>query len=346
MSCCCVSERPSQLVTPNEAKKKPLDSRYYGIVANSDGGLRSPFALSGYAVAPALRDPKACGAQAAGSRRAKGKRQRQGRSSQILSGGEVSSMGTCRQFRFAVCLCVAALLWLLSPPPVAGAEGIAVITNERGEKVYVNNPANGPVERHNSLGTCLAGSCTGENPKASTSPATSHYAPTPLPVPAARTTFGDLIDKTAARHHVDPQLVEAIVQVESDGNPHALSSKGAQGLMQLIPATAERLGVEDPYDPRQNVEGGVSYLRYLLDRFGGDTSLALAGYNAGENSVLRSGGVPPFKETQAYVRKVNELYGAGGALTRSSAPAPATTPAAPPIYRYIDGQGVLHYTNE
>ncbi|HMD99916.1 MAG TPA: lytic transglycosylase domain-containing protein [Terriglobia bacterium] len=256
-------------------------------------------------------------------------------------------MGSCRQSSLALWVCLTALAWLLSPPQVVAAEGIAVVTNERGEKVYVNDAASAGAERQSALKGCRRESCTGGTSKAVNSQATTPDSNAAAsPAPAAPTTFDDLIDKTAARHHVDPQLVEAVVRVESDGNPHAFSSKGAQGLMQLIPATAQRLGVQDPYDRRQNVEGGVSYLRYLLDRFGGDVSLALAGYNAGENSVVRSGGVPPFKETRAYVRRVNELYGAGAGTAESSEQAPASTPAAPAIYRYVDGQGVVHYTNE
>jgi len=265
-------------------------------------------------------------------------------------------MGSCRQSGLALWVSAAALAWLLSPPSAVGADGIAVVTKEDGEKVYVNNPAGSAVARQRGVESCRVGSCTKGTLRTATSSATPPRANTiaspaiasaavASPTTASRTTFEDLIDKTAARHHVDPQLVEAIVQVESEGNPHALSSKGAQGLMQLIPATARQLGVQDSYDPRQNVEGGVSYLRYLLDRFGGDVSLALAGYNAGENSVVRSGGVPPIKETQAYVRKVNELYGAGSGSGESSGPASAT-PAAPSIYRYVDDQGVMHYANE
>jgi hypothetical protein len=255
-------------------------------------------------------------------------------------------MGSCRQSRLALWVCVAAFAWLSSPPRVEGADGIAVVTNEHGEKVYVNKMSVA-VQRQSGAKSCRHESCTGATPAAKTSQTTPlHSHAAAFSVPAAPTTFNDLIDITAARHHVDPQLVKAVVRVESDGDPHAFSSKGAQGLMQLIPATAQRLGVQDPYDPRQNVEGGVSYLRYLLDRFGGDVSLALAGYNAGENSVVRSGGVPPFKETQAYVRRVNELYAAGTGLAEPSAPAPSSTLAAPTVYRYVDDQGVVHYTNE
>src|SRR5262249_48924853 len=106
----------------------------------------------------------------------------------------------------------------------------------------------------------------------------------------------------------DPDLVHAIVSVESGYDVRAVSPKGALGLMQLVPATARRFGVDDPFDPKQNVEGGTSYIQYLLDLFGGGLALALAAYNAGEQSVLRANGIPPFPETQAYVRKVKSFY--------------------------------------
>jgi hypothetical protein len=111
----------------------------------------------------------------------------------------------------------------------------------------------------------------------------------------------------AAHHGVSPDLVKAVIQVESEFDRQAVSSKGARGLMQLMPATARRLGVFDAFDPRQNIFGGVQYLRMLLDLFQGDVSLALAGYNAGENAVARYRGIPPFRETQGYVNKVQGL---------------------------------------
>ena len=109
---------------------------------------------------------------------------------------------------------------------------------------------------------------------------------------------------TARQHGVDPLLVKAVILAESAGRRWATSPKGAMGLMQLLPATARRFGVADPFDPAQNVAGGTRYLRWLLDRFGGDVTLALAGYNAGEGAVERHGGVPPYRETRSYVRKV------------------------------------------
>ena len=118
-----------------------------------------------------------------------------------------------------------------------------------------------------------------------------------------------LVHNLAPRYRLDPNLVLAVVEAESGFNPQARSHKNAQGLMQLIPATAERFGVEDTWDPEQNLRGGMAYLRWLLDHFDGDVKLALAGYNAGEGAVERHGGVPPYKETQAYVEKIIRRLG-------------------------------------
>ena len=116
------------------------------------------------------------------------------------------------------------------------------------------------------------------------------------------------IRAAAARFGVDEALVRAIVHAESAFNPNAVSHKGAQGLMQLIPATADRFNVADPFDPAQNIAGGVQYLAWLLDRFDDNATLAAAGYNAGEGNVDRYGGVPPFDETQRYVGRVATLH--------------------------------------
>jgi soluble lytic murein transglycosylase-like protein len=119
--------------------------------------------------------------------------------------------------------------------------------------------------------------------------------------------FGDLIADVAAREGVDARLVHAVVEVESAYQPRARSPKGATGLMQLMPATARQYAVRDPYDPRANLEAGVRHLKRLLGRF--DLSLALAAYNAGEAVVKQYGGLPPFPETQRYVRSVLERVG-------------------------------------
>lgn len=116
-----------------------------------------------------------------------------------------------------------------------------------------------------------------------------------------------LIDIYARDNGLSSRLVQAVVQVESGYNPRALSSKGAMGLMQLMPETAKELGVDDAYDPEQNIDGGTRYLRQQLDRFG-DLRLALAAYNAGPGAVSRFDGIPPYRETQRYVEKVMALY--------------------------------------
>ena len=122
------------------------------------------------------------------------------------------------------------------------------------------------------------------------------------------TDFGPHIKAAIAKNPVDEALVRAIIQAESAYNPYALSKAGAQGLMQLMPGTAAQYGVSDSYDAQQNINGGVAYLRFLLDMFDGDVRLASAAYNAGENNVLKYAGVPPFAETQVYVQRVGQLY--------------------------------------
>ena len=117
-----------------------------------------------------------------------------------------------------------------------------------------------------------------------------------------------LVEKMAPRFRLDPKLVLAVISVESASQSNAVSSKKAKGLMQLIPATAARFGVRDVFDAADNIRGGMAYLQWLLTHFDGDVTLALAGYNAGEGAVKRHGGVPPYKETRNYVRKIRRLY--------------------------------------
>lgn len=121
----------------------------------------------------------------------------------------------------------------------------------------------------------------------------------------AKGPIADLVRKLAPEYRLDPNLVLTVVEVESNFNPNAQSHKNAQGLMQLIPATAERFGVDDVWDPEQNLRGGMAYLRWLLDHFENDIELALAGYNAGEQAVSRHQGIPPYNETRDYVSRIS-----------------------------------------
>jgi hypothetical protein len=141
--------------------------------------------------------------------------------------------------------------------------------------------------------------------------------PTPSSTPSA---YFDVINSACDRHGVDPALVHAIVKVESDFNPYALSRKGAMGLMQLMPQTALDWNVRNTFNPDENIDGGVKYLRYLIDRYEGNLQLALAAYNAGETAVKRWGTVPPFAETQNYVQRILKLYKGTGSTATSLSP--------------------------
>jgi soluble lytic murein transglycosylase-like protein len=140
-----------------------------------------------------------------------------------------------------------------------------------------------------------------------------------------------LVHHLARQHDIEPRLVQAIVAVESNFNPQAVSHAGAQGLMQLMPSTAARYQVTNPFDPRANIEGGLRYLKDLFRLFPGDLQRVLAAYNAGENAVRQYGGIPPYPETQQYVRRVLALYG--------SAEAPRK------IYRYQAANGSILFTD-
>jgi hypothetical protein len=204
----------------------------------------------------------------------------------------------------------------------ARADQIALLVDESGREVYINS------DKSSDRLNWVIRSFQSKLPAA--------------PIQRAPE-IDQLVEQTANRFQVDPELVRAIVQVESGYDPKAVSSKGAQGLMQLVPATAERFGVENPFDPKQNLEGGVNYLKYLLNRFGGDLNLSLAAYNAGEQTVHRFGGVPAIAETQDYLRKVTRIYQPANA--RKPADTTLKEPPQSAITRYVDEYGVVHYTN-
>jgi soluble lytic murein transglycosylase-like protein len=154
-----------------------------------------------------------------------------------------------------------------------------------------------------------------------------------------------LVERTAREHNVDAGLVHAVIRQESDYDPFAVSVKGAIGLMQLLPGTADRFGVQNIFDPAENVRGGVKYLRHLLDRYDGDPSLTLAAYNAGEGAVDRFGDVPPYRETVDYVNKVRRLYGSDMGSVSGSEQEQARS-QGPRIVRWIDESGVILYATE
>ena len=189
--------------------------------------------------------------------------------------------------------------------------------------------------------------------------------------PSANHDFDHHIMAASVQHGISQDLIRAIIQVESQFDRLAVSTAGARGLMQLMPATARAMGVSDTFDARQNIFGGTKYLRVLLGLYGGDVSMAAAAYNAGETAVARYKGIPPYKETQNYVRKVNAILGTAVATVAEEIPAlfiapgdgaraprtparatgftgPAKAPAVKPgpriYYRWKDGKGVVHMT--
>ena len=149
-----------------------------------------------------------------------------------------------------------------------------------------------------------------------------------------------IIEKYATHYQLDPSLIRSIIETESNFNPKAVSPKGARGLMQLMPATAERLGVENSFDPEQNIQGGVKHFRSLLDTFDNNLVLSLAAYNAGENLVQRLGRVPEIKETRDYVKLVTQRYGKTDLDIQAR-----EEKMRRQTYRYIDDSGILHLTN-
>lgn len=166
--------------------------------------------------------------------------------------------------------------------------------------------------------------------------------------PAAARRFDDIIARHAASSGVSADLIRAVIQVESGFNPSALSPKGAQGLMQLMPATARDLGVTNAFHPEQNIRGGVAYLKQLLTQYSQDVRLALAAYNAGPASVDRYGDVPPYRETQAYVSKVTTATDVALRGPAPRQPAAARARAGVQMYKWIetvDGRPVPRYSN-
>jgi soluble lytic murein transglycosylase len=144
-----------------------------------------------------------------------------------------------------------------------------------------------------------------------------------------------IINRVSRIFDIDASLIKAVIKVESNFNPRAVSRAGAQGLMQLMPRTAYEMDVADPFDPEENIFGGTKYLRYLLNRFGDDLEITLAAYNAGETAVIKYGGIPQYRETRHYVRKVLKAYSQYKNIKRAS----------DEVYFFVDDKNVLHITN-
>ena len=174
-------------------------------------------------------------------------------------------------------------------------------------------------------------------------------APAALPE-AAHPAISRTVDQIAAENSLRPELIHSVIKVESNYDPFAVSPKGALGLMQLIPATARRFGVSNAFDPVENIRGGAKYLRYLLDLYEGNSTLALAAYNAGEAAVARYGDVPPYPETRNYVSLVGkELRAAAEAAPQQPVPVGSAAPAAPAgpahIQEIVEANGTVRYVS-
>jgi soluble lytic murein transglycosylase-like protein len=194
----------------------------------------------------------------------------------------------------ASCVCLGMLVFCGKP---ANAQ-IAKVVDDSGRRFFIN--AEPPVQTR----------LTSAKPRAAIyMPAEASFTGRGRPALSIdRDGAEKLVREAAGRHQVDPALVRAVIETESNWNSGARSPKGAVGLMQLIPTTAQRFGVNDAYSPQQNVDAGVRYLKVLLERYDGNLDLALAAYNAGEGAVDRAHGIPSFRETRNYVQKVQNAY--------------------------------------
>ena len=232
---------------------------------------------------------------------------------------------------FKVCISLM-LLGLLCLPVCAQ---LRTIENERGNLVFVNDGPVVPAKTEKST-----------NRPVQAVPSTAAAATPAEPKPAANSRpttpqeIDQIVETTAEKHRVDARLVRAVIATESNWNATAVSRKGAQGLMQLNPDTAQKLGVADSFDPAQNVDGGVRYLGMMLDRYNGDVHKALAAYNAGPGAVDRWGGIPRITETRNYVQKVTSAYIGGTGLR------PRTVAAPIQIYRVVEADGRVVFRNE
>jgi len=201
---------------------------------------------------------------------------------------------------------IASIIVMLAGSAADSSADIYQFVDDSGVVHFTNVPA-GRVKKNAKVHTEARPTSPSTTTSQPVSPATESQRTEDIPV-----SYVNIINSACARYGVDPSLVHAVVKVESGFNPFALSRKGAMGLMQLMPQTASTMNVRNTFSPHENIEGGVKYLRYLLDRYEGNLSLALAAYNSGETAVKKWGTIPPFKETQDYVKKIMQIYNGTG----------------------------------
>jgi soluble lytic murein transglycosylase-like protein len=237
-----------------------------------------------------------------------------------------------RQFKSA-----GILLWTLGLCAIPAQGQIVSYINTEGKRVFINSdptPAARTVKTSMRGFTPLAGAMSnGTHTLSSASPELG------VAEVANRQKIEVMIREVSARYNVDPALIRAVIETESNWNSSAISRKGALGLMQLVPGTARQLGVDNAFDPRQNLDGGVRYLHTLLERYNGDLDRALAAYNAGPGAVDRARGIPQFRETRDYVRKVTDSYFRPGSDRHGSN-------GSRPIYQRVADDGRVVFTNE
>jgi len=240
------------------------------------------------------------------------------------------------RLRLAVCLCIWLVLIGLWTTPASGQ--IASVTDEHGKRVFINaqEPAGRRVpskpgvpgqEPLNATSAPIGGSHIVWVPKRASKP--------------PKEALERMVKQVADKHRVDPALVHAVIEAESGWDPSAVSRKGALGLMQLIPGTAQRFGVADAFNPQQNLDAGVRHLRSLLERYNGDLNRSLAAYNAGEHAVDRARGVPNYRETRSYVQKITDSY-----FRSDSRYLGDRWTAWRSIHRVTDDRGRIVFTNE
>ena len=226
-------------------------------------------------------------------------------------------MNLC-QLRVSILLLVAAILVPLSP--AYAQDSVFSFVGEDGVRVFTNIPPKTRVQEELKVIPALA------------------IPPQPSEQPRQRSAYNSLIEKYASQYRLDPSLIHSMIATESGFNHRAVSPKGAQGLMQLMPTTARRIGVRNPFDPEENIRGGVKHMRTLLDTFDNNLVLSLAAYNAGETLVQRIGRVPNIRETRDYIQSITRRYGKRQMSINPEQEQPRT-------FRFLDQRGVLHLTN-